>query len=59
VGYLVTTTPEHNGRSFGTNVLEAVFVVLIGKPWADISSRDYLDLLEKIDYRPRLLKLSS
>jgi hypothetical protein len=59
VAYLVTTTPEHQGRSFGTNVLEAVFVVLIGKPWPDITSRDYLDLLEKLDYRPRLLKLSS
>ena len=31
VGYLVTTTPELNGRSFGTNVMEGVLVAVIGK----------------------------
>src|SRR5690606_34682756 len=31
VALLVTTTPEINGRSFGTNVMEAVLVALSGK----------------------------
>ena len=38
---LVTTTPEVNGRSFGTNVIEAMLVALIGKPLSEITERDY------------------
>ncbi len=58
VAYLVTTTPEYNGRSFGTNVLEAAFIVLIGKAWAEITQDDYLALLKKLDYRPLIRKLN-
>ena len=58
VAYLITTTPEYNGRSFGTNVLEAAFVVLIGKPWEDITTDNYLDLLKQLDYKPLIRKLS-
>lgn len=57
VRYLVTTTPEYNGRSFGTNVLEAVFLVLLGKEWPDITDEDYLGLLKKLDYKPVLRRL--
>ncbi|MBO8129532.1 MAG: quinate 5-dehydrogenase [Peptococcaceae bacterium] len=56
--YLVTTTPEFEGRSFGTNVLEAVFVTLIGKPWKEIKPSEYLDLLKQLDFKPRILKLN-
>ena len=58
VAYLVTTTPEYDGRSFGTNVLEAVFVVLIDKPWDRIQADDYLDLLRRLDYKPLIKRLS-
>lgn len=58
VAYLITTTPEYNGRSFGTNVLEAAFVVLIGKPWEDITTDNYLDLLKELDYKPLIRKLN-
>ncbi len=58
VEYLVTTTPEYEGRSFGTNVMEAAFVALLEKPWDAIDQQDYLDLLEKLDYRPRIERLS-
>ena len=58
VAYLITTTPEYNGRSFGTNVLEAAFVVLINKPWADITQNDYLALLKRLDYKPLIRKLN-
>ncbi len=57
VRYLVTTTPEYNGRSFGTNVLEAVFLVLLGKEWEDITDEDYLALLKELDYEPALRRL--
>ncbi|HBC91988.1 MAG TPA: quinate 5-dehydrogenase, partial [Pelotomaculum sp.] len=32
-GALVTTTPEYGGRSFGTNVMEAALLAVLGKPW--------------------------
>ncbi|MFZ5591216.1 MAG: quinate 5-dehydrogenase [Bacillota bacterium] len=58
VGTLVTTTPEFNGRSFGTNVLEAVLVVLLNKPVAEIVEQDYLELLDRLNFRPRVLGLN-
>lgn len=57
VGWLVTTTPEYNGRSFGTNVMEAVMVVLLGKKWEDISPEDYLELMGRLDMKPRVQRL--
>ena len=36
VSMLITTTPEIAGRSFGTNVLEAALVALLGKRWSDV-----------------------
>ena len=57
VGKLVTTTPVLGGRSFGTNVLEAAFIVLIDKPLDEISTDDYLDLLMKLDYKPTVRNL--
>jgi len=57
VGRLVTTTPELHGRSFGTNVLEGVFVVLAGKPVAQITAADYHRLLDQIGLEPRIVDL--
>jgi hypothetical protein len=56
-GCLVTTTPEYEGRSFGTNVIEAVFVVLINKAWEEITPGDYISLLKRINHRPRITPL--
>ncbi|MDQ0285455.1 hypothetical protein J2Z49_000556 [Desulfofundulus luciae] len=56
-GCLVTTTPEFQGRSFGTNVMEAVLVALLQKPWEEITPRDYLDLLSRLDFKPRVVYL--
>ena len=57
-GALVTTTPEFNGRSFGTNVLEAVLVAILGKPWEEVTAEDYLDLLKRLAFEPRIVKLA-
>ncbi|MBC7106979.1 MAG: quinate 5-dehydrogenase, partial [Firmicutes bacterium] len=57
-GYLVTTTPEFGGRTFGTNVLEAVFVALLDKPLPEISPTDYLALLRRLEFKPRILALA-
>ncbi len=56
--WLVTTTPELNGRSFGTNVMEAVLVTIIAKPWAEIKPEEYEDLLQRLGFQPRIEKLN-
>lgn len=57
VSWLVATTPEFNGRSFGTNVLEAALLVLVGKPWADVTAEDYQLLIERLGLGPRIVRL--
>ncbi|TYP58747.1 quinate 5-dehydrogenase [Thermosediminibacter litoriperuensis] len=55
---LVTTTPELEGRSFGTNVMEAVLVSLSQKPYKELTPRDYEELLDKLAFLPRIEKLN-
>lgn len=55
---LVTSTPEFSGRSFGTNVMEALIVSFSGKRPEELSQDDYLQLLEKMKFEPRVVKLS-
>jgi hypothetical protein len=57
VSRLVTTTPVLDGRSFGTNVMEAVMLVLLGKTWDEIIPQDYLSLIERLDMIPRVIDL--
>ncbi|SKA07521.1 quinate 5-dehydrogenase [Selenihalanaerobacter shriftii] len=54
LGFLVTTTPELNGRSFGTNLLEAALITFIDKPKEEIEVDDYLSLLNKVEFNPRI-----
>lgn len=56
-GCLVTTTPEFQGRSFGANVMEAVLVALLQKPWEEITAQEYVDLLHRLDFKPRIVPL--
>lgn len=51
---LVTTTPELNGRSFGTNVMEALIVALSGKNPEDMSNKDFNQMLDELNFRPRV-----
>ena len=53
---LITTTPELNGRSFGTNVMEGVLVSLADKPYNLLTPEDYDELLDKIGFAPRIEK---
>jgi hypothetical protein len=59
VKLLVTTTPEMEGRSFGTNVMEALLVSIIGKPVDQITDDDYRDLLRELDFQPGVIYLNS
>lgn len=58
VSYLVTTTPEFEGRSFGTNVLEAMLLSMIGKKWEEVVAEDYLDMIRKLQLKPRIERLN-
>jgi len=57
-GMLITTTPELDGRSFGTNVMEGVLVSLSDKPYKSLTPEDYGELLEKIGFIPRIETLN-
>lgn len=47
---LITTTPEFDGRSFGTNVMEGVFAALGAK-----TPSEYSALLKQLDWKPRVI----
>ncbi len=57
VSILVTTTPEMGGRSFGTNILEGVLVVLAGKRPEQLTMHDYTRILDEIGVEPRIKRL--
>jgi hypothetical protein len=59
IARLVTTTPDFGGRSFGTNVVEAALVALLGKRWEDVTEADYIGLLEQLDLRPRVIEFQA
>jgi hypothetical protein len=56
VAYLVTTTPRLEGRSFGTNAMEAALVALAGKG-RPLTEGEINEMLVQVDYRPTLEKL--
>ncbi|MEW6547722.1 MAG: quinate 5-dehydrogenase [Bacillota bacterium] len=56
---LLTTTPEFQGRSFGTNVLEAIFVTLLGKRPQEVQPGEYERLMADMGYRPRVVRLQA
>lgn len=51
---LITTTPNLTGRSYGTNVMEAVLVALAGKQPNDLTSDDYEYILGQMNIKPRI-----
>jgi hypothetical protein len=51
---LVVSTPEFSGRSFATNVIDAVLVAITGRSPEDFTPSDYLDLLGRLEFRPRV-----
>jgi hypothetical protein len=57
VKYLITTTPVLDGRSFGTNMMEAALVAVAGKgrvlTWPELN-----DLIDKLGLQPQLQELN-
>ncbi len=57
VKYLVTTTPVLEGRSFGTNMMEAALVAASGKG-RPLTWEEYSEMLEKLGFEPQLQELN-
>ncbi|MFN4070173.1 MAG: quinate 5-dehydrogenase [Thermus caldifontis] len=51
---LITTTPRLNGRSFGTNVMEALLVALAGR---ELGEEEYLRYIDLLGLAPQVLDL--
>jgi hypothetical protein len=57
IKYLVTSTPVLEGRSFGTNMMEAALVAVSGK--GRVLTREELNkMLEQLEFEPQLQELS-
>jgi hypothetical protein len=57
VKYLVTTTPVLDGRSFGTNMMEAALIAVSGKGRA-LTREEYNEMLDKLGFEPQLQELN-
>lgn len=57
VRYLVTSTPVLDGRSFGTNMMEAALVAISGKG-RKLTQPEYIDLLNRLGFEPQLQQLN-
>ncbi len=57
VKYLVTTTPVLNGRSFGTNMMEAALVAISGKG-RPLTWEEYSELLDQLGFEPQIQELN-
>jgi hypothetical protein len=57
VKYLITTTPVLDGRSFGTNMMEAALVAASGKrrplTWPELD-----EILNRLGFEPQLQELN-
>jgi len=58
VELLVTSTPRLDGRSFGTNVIEATMVALDGAK-GELSPERYRELLDSVGFKPDVLWLQN
>ena len=58
VKMLITTTPDFQGRSYGTNVVEAALLALLGKKWEDVTPSDYEQVLHALHLHPRVIALN-
>lgn len=57
VSYILTTTPVFDGRTFGTNVIEAVILALSGKK-TSLTAAELNLWIEKLNLEPQLRQLN-
>jgi hypothetical protein len=56
VRYLVTSTPRLEGRSFGTNLMEAALVAIAGQG-RPLTTEELQEMLRQLDLKPTLQRL--
>lgn len=56
---LITSTPNLSGRSFGTNVIEALAVAMLKKDPDDINPEEYFNVLRDLDFKPHVVYLKN
>src|SRR5690554_1908954 len=57
--WLVTASPELGGRSFATNILDALVVAVSGRRPEELTAADYEHYLKKLSLVPRVENLQS
>jgi len=57
IKYLITTTPVLDGRSFGTNMIEAALVAVAGKG-RKLTHDELSQMLDQLDLQPQLQVLN-
>src|SRR5690606_15870307 len=57
--WLVTASPELGGRSFATNILDALVVAISGRRPEELTAADYDHYLDYLSFHPRVEKLQS
>ena len=57
VSYLVTATPRLEGRSFGTNMMEAALVAVAGKG-RTLTTVELGEMLKQLDFKPTAQRLN-
>jgi len=57
--WLVTASPELGGRSFATNILDALVVAVSGRRPEELTAADYEDHLKKLSLYPRVENLQA
>ncbi|NLM37517.1 MAG: hypothetical protein GX202_05255 [Firmicutes bacterium] len=55
---LVTTTPNLGGRSFGSNLIQAVTVAYLGKNPETITDEEYVRVTRELGFTPRVEQLN-
>jgi hypothetical protein len=54
---LVTTTPVYDGRSFGTNMMEAALVAAAGKGRV-LTHEEMIELIDRLKLEPQIQRLN-
>ncbi len=55
VNLVIDVSPQLFPRVVGTNVIEAMILAALGKPHEAVSDDDFVEILDELDIKPRLL----
>jgi hypothetical protein len=58
IRYLITTTPLLDGRTFGTNMMEAALIAASGKA-RRLTDAELNEMIERLGFQPTLQKLNA